>query len=254
MLEYLTGFFSTAILIMIGLIFFSAIIGILFKRRKRDRALKVFHNYHGVVTLENGLTIWGVIKVFKNSVEIVYDRPYEVHNSLQNSYILYDGDLENIQIIVRYDENLSKEQKCRRKRQLDRIISIGWLLRIWRTIVNFCNRLKDAFRQAVLLVLGQSHKRKKISPLVASEGKNCSEKIINIIDDNLYEEVLEQHIGEPVAVDIVCTAASSADKSAIIEIQGYLADYSDKFITIVNRDNIVKEFKIINVDKDINED
>jgi len=256
MFTFLSDFFSTTIIISIGIIFFSAIINILFKKRKRDRALKVFDKYQGIVTMEDGLTIWGTIKVFKNSMEIVYDQPYESHESKQNSYILYSGDLDNIQIIIRYQENLDEEQKNKRYKQLNRIINKGWLLRIFRSITNFFNRLRDAIKKTVSLIIGQTVRRKKQNRFseVKRQSQNFSEDIISTIDDNLYEEVLEQYIGKPVAVDIICTAASSKEKNAVIEIQGYLADYSDRFITVVNENHSAIEGETIEVKDDVKKD
>jgi len=256
-LAFLSGFFSPTFLITISGIFFASLIIVLLKGRKKDRTLKFFHKFHSVVGMEDGSTMWGIIKVFNNGIEVIYDKPYQSHRSKQLSYMLYNSEVDNLQILIRYEDNMDEEQQERRQKQVSQLINRGYLVRIYRFIANLFNRLKDAIRKTVAVAMGQIYKAKNINrwSSIRVEGERATGEVINTIEDNLYESMLEQHIGKLVAVDIICTNVSTKERNVFVELQGYLAEYSDKFLAIVNIDHPIEgRSNTIKISKDISQD
>jgi len=253
-MAFLSGFFDSIFLLTIGAIFFASLVIVLIKGRKKDRTLKFFHKFHSVVGMEDGSTMWGIIRVFHNGIEILYDKPYKSHRSNQLSYMLYNAEVDNLQILIRYEDNMNGEQKKRRQKQLNKLINRGWIVRTYRFVANLFNRLKDAIRKTIAVVIGQVYKTKNINrwSSMRVEGERASGDIINTIEDNLFEQMLEQYIGKLVAVDIICTNASSQEQNVFVELQGYLAEYSDRFIAIVNIDHPIEgRSETIKVNQDV---
>lgn len=254
-MEFLSGFFSSTLIITIGSIFVASLIIILIKGRKKDRTLKFFHKFHSIVGMEDSSTMWGILMVYNNGIEVLYDQPYQSHRSKQLSYMLYNAEVDNLQILIRYEKNMNNIQREKRRKQVNKLINRGWLVRTRRFISNLFNRLKDAVRKTIAVAIGQIYKTKNIQrwSTIRLEGERATGDIINTIEDNLYEQMLEKYIGKLVAVDIKCTSASTKEKNAFVELQGYLAEYSDKFIAIVNVDHpTVGVAEKIKVNKDMN--
>jgi len=235
--------FSSTFFVTTLIIFLVSVVVLIINFRKKDRALKIFDKSHVIICMEDGVTIWGVLNIFKQGLEVIYNKPYHTHNNDQNSYMLYSGDINYIQIIIRNTHNLSDDQMAKRQKQIKKIINKGWIVRKIRTVTNFINRLKDAIRKAIILIIGQTYKSKKANSWssIKKEGEQGTEQVINVIEDNLFEQMLEKYIGKFVAVDMRCT---SSDED-IIELQGFLADYSNKFVAIINHDEIKGKEKII---------
>ena len=231
--------FGSYFWIIIGFIFVTSLVAILTKSIRKDRGLKVFHNFHSVVNMENGAVMWGELKVFNQGIELLYDKPYDSGDGiLKESYLLYPSEIDNILVIFRYVDNLTEKQKEKRNKQISRLVDRDKFVRFMRHVSNLFKRFKDAIRKSVALVIGQAYKTKVRKPYLQTkaETERLGSTVVNTIEDNLFEPMLEQYIGEPVVAELFCPVSET-----IVELQGYLIDYSNRFIALVNVKNIVEE-------------
>jgi hypothetical protein len=215
-------------------IFLTAIITAVATKWARDKCLKLFGGFH--VTLERirGQTIWGQLKVFSSGVEIVYDHPFaDSRGRKKTSYLIYAQELDQqVLSILRYHGELSDEQKKLRQRQIQRTFNPGPLRRMWRTIRNFVNTLRDAFNAAIGAIVTQ-YSRVNPASAVLSQGTRVTQIGQTLLGRfaNAYEPLLEQYIGQPVILDVVDPINPN---NATVEYTGYLADYTQQFIAVFN--------------------
>ena len=225
--------FDITFWMIIGIVVSASMVAIMMQTRKKDRGLRIFNKFHSIVGMEDGTMIWGTIKIFPNGLEIMYDKPYKSNGLTKSSYMLYRSDIGNILVLMRCPENLTPGQARKLARQVNVLIKRGSLIKTYRWATNFFRRLKDAIRKIVALTIGQAYKVKQAKSYSASRShtNDLGDSVVNVIDDNLFEPMLEQYIGHQGVVELSCPAIKEH-----IELSGYLIDYSDKFIALVNKE------------------
>ena len=168
----------------IVIIFIATALTIIVQYFQKDRSLKLFNKFDVIIVRNNGSIFWGKIRVFKNCLELFYNTPYISTNKfIKKSYLMYPNDIDDICIIFRYNNNLNTKQISRKKYQVDKIIKRRFLTICWRLISNLFKRFKDAIRRAVVVVIGDTYKRKRTKDLSEQEieTKNASVSVVNII-------------------------------------------------------------------------
>jgi len=240
---------DNSVFITVLFIFVTAVVTVLVKQRKKDKCLKLFHDYHVSYLTITGQIIWGDLIVFSKGLELAFDAPYEnTRGMLKTSAMIYEQDLANCLAICRTEVGLTDAEKKARQRQLRRAINPGIIRRGWRCIRNIFNTLNDAFSKAFTTVLGQAAKVKTGgaagATLAAQQGNvgQIGQSLLSSVA-NAYEPILERHIGKPVILELASPA--DAEKKPV-ELHGYLADYSDKYIAIVNTEH--KPIELIEVE------
>jgi hypothetical protein len=217
-------------------IFLTAIITAVATKWSRDKCLKFFNRYHVTLERNRGQTIWGTLKVFSSGTEIVYDHPFiDARGRKKTSFLIYQHELENMVLsLLRYHDELDDAQQRARQRQVHRTFNPGPIRRLMRGVRNFVNTLRDAFNAAVGAAIGQFQRMNPASAVLATQAGNVTaigQTLVGKIAANAYEPLLEQYIGQPVILDV---ADPINPNNATVEYAGYLGDYTQQFIAILN--------------------
>lgn len=233
-----TDTFSDIFWMSIGFVFLAAIVGAIFAQRKRDRCLKLINDHHITLTTTTGRSIWGDVEVFSKGIEVIYDAPYRTAEGLiKSSYLLYDDEMANVLALSRYVGALTAGEKRQRMRQVSARFRPSIFRRFGRWCRNMLNTVSDAFNKALSAIIGQIAKAKPGSALSQSTGEvnQIGKTIITGVGYG-YEPMLERHIGSPVVLEL--TSPADPDKRSI-ELPGYLAEYSDRYLAIFNVEQAV---------------
>jgi hypothetical protein len=226
---------STIFYVTLTFIFLTAIVTTIVTKWARDKCLKFFNKYHVTLERSRGQTIWGRLKVFPTGVEVVYDHPFvDPRGRKKTSFLIYQHELElQLLSLFRYHAELKPEQQKQRLRQIHATFNPGPLKRLWRSVRNFVNTLRDAFNAAIGAVVGQYQRMNPTSMVLGSQAGSVTQIGQTLLGKlaNAYEPLLEQYIGQPVILDV---ADPINPNNATVEYTGYLADYTQQYIAVFN--------------------
>jgi hypothetical protein len=236
--------FDTTLTIIGG---FILVISVL-KRIVKDRALALFKNSNVVVNMEDGSIMWGKMKLFPNAMELMYDKPLCDGDTAKYSYLFYDNEIDNFIAIFRCSYNLSKTEKKIRDKQIRRLTKRYKLIQVGRWLGNFVRRFRDAVRKVVSAFVGEVYKSKKIRKYndTKEQVEDLGTTAVDVLNDNLYEPILEQYIGEKVVVELIIPNHDNWK----MDIVGYLADYSEKFLCLMNIESCWEDEEKISLPND----
>ena len=114
-----------------------------------------------------------------------------------------------------------------------------------RACRNVINSLKDAFSKALSAVIGQMAMRKS-STVVNNQQQGIDEIGQTLLGaaGNAYEPMLERHIGRRVVMRV---KFGSGDETRQVEVPGYLAEYSEKYVAVFNTGQRIDRADVINL-------
>ncbi len=216
----------------LGLIFLTTIISAFVRLRQRDECLKLLDDHHVTLLRGGGRAVFGDARVYGHGMELVYTSPRPTPHGLQKTgYLVSDGELDGMWALCRAVGQLTPAERAERQAQLDRRVNPPPLRRAMRGWRNAMNTLRDAFSRAMTAIVGQITKASGNKAL-AAEQKSVSAAGSEIVGaaTNAYEPMLEAHVGRPVVV-----ALAAGD--SVLEVAGYLAEYSDRFLALFNVDH-----------------
>ena len=235
-----TEMFTNIFWLTVGFIFLTAIIGAVVARRRRDRALRLLHDYRTTLALTSGSTRWGDLWVFPQGLEVRYDAPVPGGPGIvKSSYMLYETEAAQLLAICRWHGDQDQEERRERRRQVERRACPGRLRRWRRWIWNWFNTIRDAFTQALSAFVGQVGRVRLGGVLQTQQGQ--VEKIGQTLIQSpgfAYEPMLEKHIGQPVVLELL---VPNDPQKRTVELAGYLAEYSKDYVAIFNIDHGASE-------------
>lgn len=215
-------------LVFIGL---CTIIGAFVKGRSRDRCLIDFKNSPVSLEMKDGKSIWGRLNVEHTGIELVYDSDYldEKDGHYERSYILYKNEFSNIELVIKYQDKLSKEEKAHREKALRKYYKPTAIYRIKRRLRNFFNVVRDAIVEVFNLFMGRVRTATPAGAVLSGQDKYVSKIQQQLIPatSTSYEPLLEKYIGKKVVIKM-------ARKEKAVEYCGILKDYSTDFIEILD--------------------
>ncbi len=242
---------TDVLLLTIAFIFTSVIVGAVLARFRKDRCLRLLNDYHTTMEMVSGEVIWGRLRLYSQGIEMTYDAPYQTSLGLiKNSYLLYEREQETMLGVFRYVEDLEALEKKTRRAQVLARFKPGITRRLLRIAGNIFNTIRDAFSQSLTTLIGHVAKTGNYASVKA--GKGHVDKIGQTLlgaAGNAYEPMLERHIGKPIVVEL---ASPSDPDNRTIELTGYLAEYSDKYLAVFNVDQPIDEK--ISIDMQLLED
>lgn len=200
------------------------------RRRKRDKCLKDLAL--NMVTLErtDGRTIWGKLNVENTGLEFVYPTKHNDQGGHdETSYILYKHEYPNIQVLIRYHDQLSESNKKQRQKELERTYHPTSLRKIKRKIQNIFKTIRDSVMEVVNMLIAQARKATPAGAVLTSQDKYISQMKQELMSSvgTSYEPLLEKYIGRKVVLELI-----KGDK--ILEYIGVLKDYTAEFIEIMD--------------------
>lgn len=234
-----TAVFTNIFWLTIGFIFLAAIVGAVVARWRKDRCLKLLANYETTMQVANGRTVWGRLRVYSHGLEIHYDAPHQTPlGLLKNSYLLYDSDVNKLLSVARYVGQLSDAQRRVRLAQVEQRTNPSFARRCLRGIFNVFNTIRDAFTQTLSAFVGHIARSNVSQVVQTQQGQvdTIGRTLLGAVG-NAYEPMLERHIGRPVIMELT----HPLDPARLIELPGYLAEYSDRFIALFNVEHARRE-------------
>ncbi len=218
---------------LITLVFIAlcTIIGAFVKGRSKDRCLVDFKNSPVTLELKDGKSVWGRLDVEHTGIELMYDSDYldEKEGHYEKSYILYKNEFPNIELIVRYQDKLSKEEKANREKMLKEYYKPKVGHRIKRKLKNFFSVVRDALVEVFNLFMGRIRTATPAGAVLSGQDKYVSQIQKQLIPGagTAFEPMLEKYIGKKVVIKML-------RKEKAVEYPGILKDYTTGFIEILD--------------------
>lgn len=214
-------------------IFLTGIVSALVNRLTRDKCLKLLHGYHVTLEKARGQSTWGTLKVFSSGMEVAFGHAYADHRGRKRtSLMVYEQEIDtSVLALLRYEGELDGRAAARRRRQVGRTFNPGPVRRLVRRVRSGINTLRDTSAQSISSVVGQYQKLNPTDVLVGSGGAQVSQLGQTLLSrfNNAYEPLLEQHIGQPVILEVADPVNSNTE---VTEYTGYLAEYTQRFIAV----------------------
>jgi hypothetical protein len=214
----------TLSLLLVGI---GSLVGLYVKSHSRDRCLKDFENYRVTLEKDNGKLVWGRLKVYNSGIELEYESAHQDEEGhVENSYVLYSNEFEQIGAFYRYHDELTEEEKSRRKRAIRKVYKPSIFSIASRKLRNFANTFKDAILQSFGLVIGTKTKGTSLGSK-QKELTGISGQLLTVSGGNAFDPILERYLGQ-----YVVTERMAGDQSE--EVPGILKEYSPKFLELLN--------------------
>ena len=222
--------------ITVLLIIVAVILGIIARRRKKDRCLRDFKNSPVLVEKIDGTIIAkGVLSVKTTGLIINFPQIIKTANGhLISSSLIYQYEYDLIQAIIRPHEELSDEGRKKRNKRLLKTYRPTLNRKIIRKIRNIFNSLKDSFLE--IMNISMTYLTKQKSSILASQDKyvrNINTELLESVGMS-HEPLIEQYIGHFVVFELLKNEKK-------IKLTGVLKDYTKDFIEIMNVKYIVAD-------------
>ena len=223
-------------------IFLTAIVTTVATKWARDKCMKLFHT--GRITLQRsrGQMLWGRLKVFSSGIEVSYDNAYiDPRGRRKTSHLFYQADVDTqLLAVYRYHGHLPPDEQKRRLKQIERTFNPRFFRRSWRRVRNLANTLRDAFNAAIGAVVTQYQRTNPANAVLTTQAGAVTSMGQTLLGRfaNAYEPLLEQYIGQPVILEM---ADPLNPNNVIHEHTGYLADYTQQYIALFNREHPAAE-------------
>ncbi|MCG8419805.1 MAG: hypothetical protein MJE77_17870 [Proteobacteria bacterium] len=226
---------DNAVGLTVTVIVVSAIAVALVRLRQRDKCLSLLDGYHVTYLGCHGGSLWGRLVVYSKGLEVVFDAIHTSRNGIEkSSALIYENDLLDCLALCRSVEALSDSEVNRRMRQIRTAFRPGRVRRGGRAVRNLVITLRDAFGKVLGAFLGQLSRESSVRARFLGAQKNQVTELGKVIlgaAGNAYEPMLERHVGKPVVLQVKSPVAKD---QPIIEIPGFLAEYSDRYIAVFN--------------------
>jgi hypothetical protein len=176
------------------------------KGRSKDKCLREFAQ--NVITLEekSGKVIFGKLHVENTGLELVYlEKLKDKSGHVETSYILYKSEYPNVQVLIRYHDDLSEENQNKRQKELERTYHPKALRKLNRKIQNFFKTVRDSVMDMVNLLISQAKRASGVGAVMASQDKYVSQMKQQLVGSigTAFEPLLEQHIGKTVVLELI---------------------------------------------------
>jgi len=217
-------------------IFLTAVVGLVIAQRRRDKCLKLMDGDRVTVLDQSDQALWGTLDSYPKGLEVVFDQSYLTRRGIaKRSALIYEPQMASIVAIIRSERGLSAAQRARRQSQIRRGFRPNPLRQLSRWLRNLLNTLRDAFGKALTALIGQIAKVSKGSVVdTQSSGVDQIGQTLLGAAGNAFEPMLERHVGTPVVLQLKNPLAGEAPP---IDVLGFLADYTDKYVAVFNVDH-----------------
>lgn len=219
------------------LLFASALLGTILKRRAKDHCLKKFEGHNILLPSMSGRIIEGVLSVYAQGIQIVYTKKIKQDIGMVDSFVLHPEEIEKIPYLIRPAPDPETRAGFTWKQEMHNILHPDYFQRFQRLVLTFYNMLKDAFGQAAKAILGALSKDTSLSK-VKDSNKRIEEVRSGLTElvPNAWEPILEKYRGSRVVIE------RKGVDGQIYE-SGVLQDYSSKYLLL--RQVQIKESELL---------
>lgn len=233
---------DTSLLFTIGLIFLATFIGSYLHSRRKDPCLQSFAGFHVTLEQNKGKVIWGILDVETSGLELNYRDDVQDEKHLESSYIIYAQEFNNIQALYRFADELTAENREKRRKDIKRSFHPGPLERAKRGFRRFVGTASDSLSEVVGLLVGRA--KEPAGRYITDKG----ERYLNQISTNLighagstFDPLLERYIGQKVVIEIM-------EDDEIHEHVGIFKNYSPDFLEILDIQFPLKQTVTVGLD------
>lgn len=211
----------------LALLFLSALIGAVVKRRSCDHCLKKFEGDDTLLPISPDEWRHGSLFVFAQGVELKLVEPTPVmEDGLVDTMILHAAELEKVPYVARRAPAPDTRAGVEWKKARERLLHPPMRDRLKRTALNSYNMLRDSFGQAMKAILGSMSKNSKLAQAKDSDKRlHEMQNSFTELVPNAWEPILEKYRGKQVAVE------RKVDSGVVCET-GILEDYSNKYLLL----------------------
>jgi len=215
-----------------GLIFLfaAAIVTAYVARLIRDRCLKTFRGYPVTIEMKDGSVRTGSMDVERTGMELLYMPavPQDLATPHEASYLLFHSEYPKIYLLIRYLDCLTDNEKQTRLAHGILVFEQKFFRRLKRKIRNAFAALKDAFVEALTMVIGRMKGGQGTgATVIGAQQRYVSQAggvAIGYVAENSFDPLLEKQIRRKMIVEV---AKSPAE---ILRFEGVFVEYSADFI------------------------
>ncbi len=229
MSELLGNILSNAVNVSILAIIFTSVVGFYVRARAQDRCIADLDGFLVTVERDDGEIIWGTAKIYGTGIELIYPQSHrDTQGHVENSYILYNNELESVQAFYRLHDDQSRKKQQLRARDIQCTYRPSIFRTTARALRNMLSTFKDALVQALNAVLS-ARAAQKPQNAVLSKHKELTAGGAQLLGAlrKTYDPILEHYIGQYVVLEIL-----RGDR--IEEEYGILKEYTARFIELLN--------------------
>jgi hypothetical protein len=215
------------------LLFLSALLGAVIKRRSCDHCLKKFNEQKVLFPFQNGEWICGKLEVFAQGIELQNVGDSVLHDLSIKSRILHSFEVDKIPFFIRQAPDPDTRLGVLWKKERERLLHPPLRDRVKRSVLNAFNMLRDSFGQAFRAIIGTMSKDTRLGKAKDSE-KRFQEMQSNLTEmvPNAWEPILEKYLGQRIAIEREIGETTFSES-------GILEDYSSKYLLL--RDVCISE-------------
>ena len=207
-------------------LFVSALMGTALKRRSRDHCLKRFDGAQVILSDPNGKWHHGVVNIFAQGIELIFPQPKEKSFGEVKSLIIHPNEVDKIPFLIRPVPEVDTHKGVQWEKELTRIQNPSFKDRVYRTILNFYNMLRDAFGQAAQTIIGAMSKDSSVGKVKNSDKRmNEIGSGLTELVPNAWEPILEKYRGQRIIIE-------RKTAEGLVNETGVLEDYSSKYLLI----------------------
>lgn len=213
------------------IIFFTALIGSYLQRKRRDGVLQELEGFQVTIKFKEQGTVWGKFKLFPKGMELLFSRAYQNrHTHKILSYIIFPNDIERIEAILRFHDELSPENKAQRLKEIDLAKNPRLFTRMARIMTNFLSAFHDAINESLGILISRVKSTTGSSVLQSNDKKlqQLGANALNIVDHSSWDPILEYYLFKKVVLEIVDGSGK------VMEYSGILKDYSSSWMAILD--------------------
>ncbi|MCL4831361.1 MAG: hypothetical protein KJZ86_02935 [Caldilineaceae bacterium] len=219
---------DTSLLYTVGLIFLVTLVGSYFRSRRKDPCLDSFEGFHVTIERTDNKVVWGVMEIESTGLELIYRDDVQDSKHIESSYILYGEEYKDIQVIYRFVDQLTPENRRRREKDIRRSFHPGVIERSKRGLRKFIGTASESINEVVGVLVGRA--KKPAGRYINDE----SEKSLYRLSENLighaggvFDPLLERFIGQKMVVEVM-------EGDEIHEHVGIFKNYSPDFIEVLD--------------------
>ena len=215
------------------LLFLSALVGALIKRRSCDHCLKRFNGNQVLLPIGTKNWICGKLEVFAQGLEITSPEENQIPCGFVHSRIIPAKEVAGISLLIRQAPDPDTRAGVEWKKERQMLLNPPLRVRLKRFILNSYNMLRDSFGQALKAIIGTVSKETRLGKAKGADSRfhEMQSNLTGMVP-NAWEPILEKYRGKLVAIERM------SESEEIFE-SGILEDYSDKYL-------LLRDVKLIN--------